>query len=154
MGLSDIIDNYLTENLTNKEGATLFILKEFNGESSRVLNRRYLPLFMVGREGDGYNPINELFYQVDPEVEKLDFEPEDGQFILFQKKGRHADSDTYSLKDEGKLPAIQKLQIVGTEEILDAHTYDEKSTMDLTSIYKNSIEQAKRMKLKSMISNV
>ena len=143
MGLNTIIYNYLTTKQINKEEARLFILKEFKGEFSRVLNRRYLPILMVGEDGDGYDLINESFYHIDPEVEKLDFEPEDGDFILFQKKGQHFDSETRLLKKEGKLPRIQKLQIVGTEEILEAHIYDEKSTDDLTTIYENSIRQAK-----------
>lgn len=154
MGLNEIIENYLNEKSINEESAIVSILKEFNGESSRVLNRRYLAIFMLGEQGDGYDPVNETFYQVDPEVKMLDLEPEDGQFILFQKKGVHSGGDTYSLKEEGKRPFIQRLQIVGTEEIIDAHVYDEKSIIYLASSYENSIGYAKWMKLKSIISGV
>ncbi|TKJ17910.1 hypothetical protein CEE44_05310 [Candidatus Woesearchaeota archaeon B3_Woes] len=124
MDLSDIIETYQGKLSESQDEATRFILGQMQGEKAHVFSRRFLGLFMCGEDGDGYDPINNKLYQVDPDIESLDFKPQNGQFILFEKKGKYAGPDTANLSEQDKLNFVQNLQVVGTEEVLQAHIYD------------------------------
>jgi hypothetical protein len=124
MVLTEIINTYKTKSAQNSQDARDFILPQFFGDSVRILNRRYVGLFMCGDDGTGYDAINNRLYEVDPEVQSSDFIPENGQFVLFQKKVKVSDVRSASLKEQGMKPFVQQLQVVGSDEVLDSHIYE------------------------------
>ncbi len=122
--LSEIIETYKKKQAEDPGNAVSFMLGEFQGPLARVLDRRYVGLFMLDGYELGYDPVNRRIYHVDPDETSEMFDPVMGQYILFQKKGKHMGPETSGLADEGKRPYIQRLQIVGAEEIVDAHVRD------------------------------
>ena len=119
MQLTEIINTYQTKLAENPENARNFILSQFFGDRARVLNRRYIGLFMCEGDGTGYDAINHLLYEVDPELQSIDFVPENREFVLFQKQCKINDP-----QEQGMKQFVQQLQVVGSDEVLDSHIYE------------------------------
>lgn len=154
MQLTEIIETY--EAMGDSADAVRFILKEFQGENARALQERYVPMVMLGTDGYGYDPISDKFYEVDPDVESSNFYPKDGQFLLFHKKGILSNAASAKLEEQGKQNFIQKLQIVGKQEILHAHVYISKHKEEelLRQVYAQHIRYANELGLNGFIANV
>lgn len=154
MQLTEIIQKY--EDMGDSPEAAKFILKEFQGENARILKRRYVPMVMLGTDGYGYDPINNRFYEVDPDVESSNFYPKDDQFLLFHKRGILSNAASANLEEQGKKNFIQKLQIVGKQEVLDAHVYISKHKEEelLRQTYAQHIMHAHDLELSGFIANV
>ena len=135
----EIIAEYIEMKEQSIEEADSYILKELRKKDVH-LNRKYLGLVM-NQERMGYDQIHNILYDVDPEVDNLDFEPGEGDFVLFVKKGKHLDTDTKNLREEGKLGYIQLLQPIGTDYELEAHIYDPENeiTQELIREYTDNL---------------
>ena len=130
MVLDDIISEYKKRIMNNPKDATSFILDKFQGKNGQVLNREYLCLFMCGSEGYGYDPFNGHLYQVDLNPESLDFRPENGEVVLFKKKGMYLKPAINSTGEKGIFPAMRKLEIIKNRGIAYAFVYDSNQKYD------------------------
>lgn len=149
MDLTQVIETYKGKLAQDPRDAALFILKELqDGESARILNRRYVALFVLNEGGEAYDPTNQRLYEIDPEVVQLDFEPQLGQLVLFQKKGKVVDQRATDLEKQGKLPYVQDLEVVGTGLRLEAHIYNPEipATREMQKIFADGITEAESLK--------
>ena len=155
MDLDEVIETYKHKATEDPKDAALFILKEMqDGESAHVLSRRYLALVVIGK-GDiaGYDPIADRLYDIDPHNDQLDFEPELGSLVLFERKGKKGGIAANGLQELGLAPFVQKLKVVGKSELeMDAHMYDPKQLRGgerINQFYSDQVMQAKSLQLES-----